>query len=107
MTQVDFAKSLGVSNPAISKLESGINGLSDRMIKTICSLYNVNENWLRTGEGDIFNAPSNSVIDELKKKYDLSDTSVQILTKYLTLSSENRKKFDDVLSFLYNSSNNN
>lgn len=54
VNQTNFAKQLGLTQTAYSMIENGINPLSDRYIKIICSAYNVNEIWLRTGEGDLF-----------------------------------------------------
>ena len=34
-------------------IENGNNPLADRHIKAICAIFNVNETWLRTGEGEI------------------------------------------------------
>ena len=56
--QGDFAKQIGLSQTSLSMIESGHNGLSDRNIKLICSTFNVNERWLRDGEGEMFAAPS-------------------------------------------------
>ena len=54
LNQTNFAKQLGMTQTAYSMIENGNNPLSDRHIKVICSSFNVNENWLRTGEGDLF-----------------------------------------------------
>lgn len=54
INQTNFAKQLGITQTAYSMIENGNNPLSDRHIKVICSSFNVNENWLRTGEGDMF-----------------------------------------------------
>lgn len=54
LTLEKFGKRLGVSNPAISKIENGQNNVSEQMIKSICREFNVNESWLRTGEGEMF-----------------------------------------------------
>lgn len=54
LTQIDFSKHLGITQTAYSMIESGNNPLSDKHIKVICSTFNVSENWLRTGEGDMF-----------------------------------------------------
>jgi len=54
INQTNFAKQLGITQTAYSMIENGNNPLSDRYIKVICSVFNVNENWLRTGEGEIF-----------------------------------------------------
>lgn len=54
INQTNFAKQLGITQTAYSMIENGNNPLSDRHIKVICSSFNVNERWLRTGTGDMF-----------------------------------------------------
>ena len=54
LSQEAFGETVGVTKAAISRIESGINSLSDRMILSIVTQLNVNERWLRTGEGDMF-----------------------------------------------------
>lgn len=52
MNQTDFGQSLGVSQYTVSSFETGRAVPDESIIKLICSIYNVNEAWLRTGEGD-------------------------------------------------------
>lgn len=54
LTQSDFGKKVGVGKTAISKIEKSENSLTDRMFNSICREFNVNEDWLRSGEGDMF-----------------------------------------------------
>ena len=54
LSQEAFGETVGVTKASISRIESGINSLSDRMILSIVTQHNVNERWLRTGEGDMF-----------------------------------------------------
>ena len=54
LSQEAYGETVGVTKAAISRIESGINSLSDRMILSIVTQHNVNERWLRTGEGDMF-----------------------------------------------------
>lgn len=51
LTQEEFGRTIGIGKTSVSKLESGENNPSERTIKLICSEFNVNEHWLRTGEG--------------------------------------------------------
>ena len=51
--KTDFAKELSVSRSAICKMESGENYPSEQTIKLVCSEFNVNEEWLRTGNGEM------------------------------------------------------
>lgn len=56
LRQVEFAKRLNLSQPFVSALCSGAKIPSERTICDICREFNVNEAWLRTGEGDMFRA---------------------------------------------------
>lgn len=53
LTIVEFGDRLGVSNSAISRLETGKNNASNQTITQICQTFGVNEHWLRTGEGEM------------------------------------------------------
>lgn len=54
LTMEKFGERLGVGKTAISKLENNERNLTDQMAISICREFNVNETWLRTGEGDMF-----------------------------------------------------
>lgn len=54
LNQQAFGDSLRISNTAVSKIETGENKLTEQNIASICKQYNVNESWLRTGEGEMF-----------------------------------------------------
>ena len=54
LTLDKFGEPLGVTKTAISRLENGVNGITDQMVKSICREYNVNEEWLVNGTGEIF-----------------------------------------------------
>ena len=60
LTLEKFGKPLGVGKTAISKIETGENNLTDQMIISICREFNADENWLRTGEGEMFKERSPS-----------------------------------------------
>lgn len=49
-----FGGKLGVQKSAISKIEKGENNLTEQMLLSICREFNVNQEWLRTGEGEMF-----------------------------------------------------
>ncbi len=54
LTLEKFGKQLGVGKTAISKLENNERSLTDQMSKSISREYSVSEEWLRTGEGEMF-----------------------------------------------------
>lgn len=54
LTQEEFATRLGIKRAAISNYEIGRNEPIDAVVSLICREFNVNEAWLRTGEGEMF-----------------------------------------------------
>ena len=54
LTLEKFGEKIGVTKQTVSRIENGINNVTDQMFKSICREFNVNENWLRTGEGEMF-----------------------------------------------------
>lgn len=51
-TQDKFAEEMRISKNYVSLIENGKKIPSDRLISDICQEFNVNEEWLRTGNGD-------------------------------------------------------
>lgn len=49
-----FGSRVGVTRSAISRIENGIVNVTEQMILAICREFNVREEWLRNGTGDIF-----------------------------------------------------
>lgn len=54
LTQQAFADKLGVKRNTVGQWECGINPLTDQTVFSICREFDVNEAWLRTGEGEMF-----------------------------------------------------
>lgn len=54
LTQQKFAERIGVKQNTVAQYEIGRNEPIDSVITLICREFNVNEIWLRTGEGDMF-----------------------------------------------------
>lgn len=54
MTQSEFAEAINLSRNYIAMMEIDQREPSDRTIQDICEKFNVNEIWLRTGEGEPF-----------------------------------------------------
>lgn len=54
LTQQKFADKLGVKQNTVAQYEMGRNDPSDAVIISICREFNVSEDWLRNGEGEMF-----------------------------------------------------
>lgn len=81
LTQARFGDRICMSQGQLTSVESGKCNVTDRTIKLICTEFNINEQWLRTGEGDMFNPPD-SMVDGLVGKFDFPAIVAQMLRAY-------------------------
>ena len=51
LSQVEFGKRIGISDAAVSKIESGKNTPAETTIKLICKEFRISDVWLMKGEG--------------------------------------------------------
>lgn len=56
LTGSEFGERIGITKSSVSTIESGRSNPSDQTIRSICREFGVNEVWLRTGEGEPFQA---------------------------------------------------
>ena len=91
LNQTDFGKPLGLKQAIIGQYETGVRNIPDRNIDILCKSYNINKNWLLTGQGEIQNQNCNNLLKELSQHQDLTELDIQFLKKYLKLSKQNRE----------------
>ena len=88
-----FGMKLGVKKNTVSQWENGKN-ITDQTITSICNVNwdgkYVNEEWLRTGEGEMFKKPSNKALYQLKHDYGLTNKEYDFIARFLSLKSEMR-----------------
>lgn len=53
LTQEEFGQRIGLKKNSVSQIETGTNTVTDQVRHSICREFSVNENWLRTGEGEM------------------------------------------------------
>ncbi len=53
LTQKEFAERLGVKQNTVASYEMGRIGISDSVVISICREFGINEDWLRTGIGNM------------------------------------------------------
>lgn len=99
LSQAVFAEMLNLKRNSISLIEVGKRNPSDRTIVDICNTFNVSEEWLRTGEGEMFVETPSSTMDQLKKEFNLDDFSYNLVYQYLKLDADQRQAVRD---FFYN-----
>ena len=54
LTQQEFAERLNIGRGTLANYEVGRNEPIDAVVSLICREFDVNETWLRTGEGEMF-----------------------------------------------------
>ena len=97
LTMTAFAERLNLSKSSISVAENDKSNLSKRAIIDICEKFNVNQEWLETGEGAPYNDSVTPAIKLLKAEYNLDELDIQIIEKYLELSPIERQVFKDYI----------
>ena len=77
ISQREFCKLLSLSGGYIANVEAKLREPNERLIKLIVSEFNVNEDWLLTGRGEVFNLKVKderssrllSLFNDLPRKY--------------------------------------
>lgn len=54
LTQSEFGERIGIKGNTVTSYETGLRVPSDAVVLSICREFGVNEIWLRTGEGEMF-----------------------------------------------------
>ena len=85
LTQSEFGDAIGIKKATVSGIENGRNALTDQVIKAIRLAYNVNEEFLRTGDGEMFNPKADSALDRLCDEKNLSPAHRALVSAYLDL----------------------
>ena len=84
MTQEKFAERIGLKRNSVALIELG-RDTSDQTIFAICREFRVNEDWLRTGAGEMFVPTPASIVDELAEEYHLCPEAQAMVEKFITL----------------------
>ena len=102
-SQEEIGNRLGVNKATISRLEKGINNLTEQMIKSICREFNVNEEWLRNGIDPMFLPTVNDELKQLAQKHTFTDMEYKFFYEYLKLDLDKRLAVVEFLENIMNS----
>lgn len=91
LNQEDMGQAIGLSKSGISNIESGSRNVTDKHIKLLSVAFNVNENWLRTGIGNMFVESDDSLLAKLASEYHMTDAQRRIITTFLHMDEEKRE----------------
>jgi transcriptional regulator with XRE-family HTH domain len=69
LTQRELAEKISVTTGFIASMEIGDRKVNPRIMKLVSSIYNVNLQWLETGEGEMFYSNTEKEIEEIISLY--------------------------------------
>lgn len=98
LTQEAFASRIGSVQNTITGYESGRRNPSAPVISLICKDFNVNEEWLRDGTGEMFAPDASDELEALVKRYDLSNADQVLIEKYINLKAGSRETIIDFIT---------
>lgn len=104
LNQSEFGERLAVTGAAISRIEAGNREASNQVVLAICREFNVREQWLRTGEGEMFVPQKRE--DEVAQffgqliKVDSDDLRFRIVHALAKLNADDWERLDVLLKKL-------
>ena len=65
LTQEKFGEKVGMKKSSLSTVENGVNAVSNQLRTAVCREFHVREDWLRDGEGEMFEerTPDQAIVD--------------------------------------------
>lgn len=97
LTQEEFGRRIGSARNTIANYENGNRNPSNSVILSICREFNVNEDWLRSGEGEMFcKLETNDIVAKATRLLGEKDPMFEAFVEtYSTLSPSDRKVLMD------------
>lgn len=81
LTQDEFADKVNLTKNYISLVENGNRTLAERTISDICRIFSINEEWLRTGNGEMDSLPEDEEAAYVSELLEDSDNDFYDLIK--------------------------
>lgn len=100
LTLDKFGEKLGVTKQTVSRIENGVNNVTDQMARSVCREYNVNYDYLMYGEGEMFDNLPQTIVDELCVQYDLNDFDKALVEMYVSLPVGSRERIKEYMKQL-------
>lgn len=90
LTQAAFAEKIGLKQASIGLYENEQRNVLDRTITDICREFNVREEWLRYGTGEMLVEPDTFSLDEYLKQQGATELEMEIIKGYFNIPKEIR-----------------
>lgn len=92
LTQEEFSKRINVGRANVASIEKNRVAVTDRVVCDICNAFSLSENWLRTGQGEMYAETETTLFSAFAKQYDLSKAEQKAARYLLQLSSAERQQ---------------
>lgn len=90
LTQTEFAARIGSAQNTITGYESGRRIPSSQVVSLICREFNVNEEWLRNGTGEMFIEAPEDELDAMARRYKLDGPLLALIRRIVNASDADR-----------------
>lgn len=101
LTLEKFGEKIGMKKNSVSQIENGKNNVTDANVKAICREFNIGEEWLRTGSGNmripVEDEAAAAVSDLVEKSNPLYDVIKGIMVAYQKLDGPSREVIDQFI----------
>lgn len=98
ISKTEFAKELNITQAYVSKIINKGAMPSNRLIEDICEKFSVNEEWLRTGEGEMYRQSSDEIAYYVEELLDYNghgnpfyDMIIEMMKTYHSLDDKSKK----------------
>jgi len=89
LSQDKFGERIGMSYAAVSLIELGKTTINEKHIKLISCVFGINEDWLRTGNGDMFKKNGTEILDNEGKPLNYEEG--KFINTYRRLTDPNKE----------------
>lgn len=94
MSQKDFGEKIGLKPNSLSDIETEKNSLTEQILKAVCREFNVSEQWLRKGKGEIYKFVQTDDYSEIATIIGEKDPKAkQAIIDYWKLSESDKELF--------------
>lgn len=90
LTTRKFGERINVTGGAVTNMEKGKRNITDRVISDVCREFNVSEEWLREGVGEMFIEADNFSLDEYVKSKGATALELDIIKCYFDIPQDLR-----------------
>lgn len=104
-TQKVFGSQIGLKPNSVSDIERNKHNPTDQTIKVICKEFNVNEEWLRNGTGEMFNEETTFSLDDYAKNNNLTEMEKKLIVGFMGLEPEIRESIYSIFENAFSKTN--